>query len=599
MSNFNNKSNSYLLTAILLSLLFSATALARDILQLDTKQPIAKLDTINISPIRNFGVSANTPHYSSHGDTVYFGNTAIERSNGHENPSAVGALLGSAPQNTIANTTWGPEMRLTHTQDSIGGITQNPVGTVWRDTLIIAFSLHTNWSGCAPFLMKSCNGGDTWSQPWSITNPDTAQSATNRFINLYNGRLNTAGEVIWTDQFEYSNFYTKCSTNYGQSWSQPFFFFSIGQEFIGKYGGTAFKDTLITGFFHGEGHHARIVDSIKVAYSFNGGINWSGATNALYHENDNYLFWLRHSLGRVHLVFQDHSWNSGNTEIFYSQSDDWGVSWSDPVVVSDDSASIGQWPYLYATDDGRLIVSWYDYKYGSGGGGFTGDILYRLSGDNGDSWGPEMRLTYNQAATESRSFILGDHIGMVWEDHRTGFFSPELYFAESSDMGQTWGDEVRLTDAPGISDSPELLLSGMDLYLFWMDARDNPPFGNEIYFRKADVEVGIGGNNEELIPPGKVELSAYPSPFNSSTTIIYTIVDSGPLPIRINIDIYDIQGRKVRSLQDNREGAAERSIVWNGRGDSNHELTSGIYFARITQWGVECRPQKIKLILIK
>jgi hypothetical protein len=522
---------------------------------------------------------SQSPRFSADGDTAYIGQNAAIRTDGHEHPSTFGAMLGTAPQGTIANTNWGPEVRLTHTQDSTGGITQNPFGTVWQDTLFIAFDLHTSWSGGAPFLLKSSDAGETWSDPWSITNPDTAQDATNLFINLYNGRLNTAGVVVWTNQFDYSNIYTKCSADFGQSWSTPYFFFPRGQQFIGKYGGTSFKDSLITGFYYGQDSHSLTVDSISLTHSFNNGQSWSGATNAVYYRNDSYWFWLRYSQGKVHLVYQEHSWNSGNTEIFYSRSSDWGGSWSIPIVVSDDSAAIGQFPYLFATNDGRLIVSWYDYKYGSGGGGFTGDILYRLSTDNGDSWGPELRLTYNQAATESRSFILGNHIGMVWVDCRTGFFTPELYYAESSDMGQTWGEEERLTDAPGSSDQPDLLLAGNQLFLFWMDSRDDSMGGKEIYFRKADVEVGVDDNDAGLILPNKIELSAYPNPFNSRTILSINEKD------KAQILIFDITGRLVTSLN-----ADQGKAVWEAKGYS-----SGVYFARARGEN----SASIKLILLK
>jgi hypothetical protein len=44
--------------------------------------------------------------------------------------------------------------------------------------------------------------------------------------------------------------------------------------------------------------------------------------------------------------------------------------------------------------------------------------------------------------------------------------------------------------------------------------------------------------------------SSYPNPFNSQTTIVYYVADIGPIPAQINIDIYDILGRKVRTLVD-------------------------------------------------
>jgi flagellar hook assembly protein FlgD len=76
--------------------------------------------------------------------------------------------------------------------------------------------------------------------------------------------------------------------------------------------------------------------------------------------------------------------------------------------------------------------------------------------------------------------------------------------------------------------------------------------------------------------------SSYPNPFNCSTTIIYAVANLGPILAQINIDIYDIQGREVRTLLDDRKEVGRRSTIWNGKDDLGFEMTSGIYFAKIT-----------------
>jgi hypothetical protein len=513
------------------------------------------------------------PRLSPNGDTLYIGSKAIEKSNGHENFSTIGARLGTASPGTVTSTYWGPEIRLTNDSNSTS-IAQGPVATVEGDTLVTVFSLNAPW-GVAPYIMKSTDAGDNWTDPLCITNADTAQSAYNLFIHLYDGKLNTLGFSFNSQQHRNQNIYVKRSNDLGLNWNNPHFFFSFDQDFISRHTGAYSGDSTIAGFFHGSDHNQRLVDSIKVSCSFNNGQTWSTTTNAVYNQNDNYWFWLRYSLGRVHLVYQEFSWTSMNTEIFYARSDDWGQQWSDPIVVSDDSAAISQWPYLFATDDGRIIVSWFDYKYGSGGGGFTGDILYRLSPDNGESWGPEMRLTYDQSSTDSRSWIMGDHVGMLWEK---SWMQPDIYYAESSDMGQTWTPEENLTNSTGASDLEDLIIWDNNLYLFWTDARDDPPWGDDIYFRKASVSTGIDEHSGAAVLPQEVGISAYPNPFNSSITI--STNQDAP------IAIYDITGRRITTLH-----AENGKVVWDASGYS-----SGVYFARVV--GGEAS-KSIKLILLK
>jgi len=93
--------------------------------------------------------------------------------------------------------------------------------------------------------------------------------------------------------------------------------------------------------------------------------------------------------------------------------------------------------------------------------------------------------------------------------------------------------------------------------------------------------------------------TSYPNPFNSVTTIIYKVANMGPVPAQIDIDIYDILGRKVRNLIDERREVGIHRVIWDGRDDLGAELPSGVYFARIEQWGVSVGGKPRKLILMK
>jgi len=74
--------------------------------------------------------------------------------------------------------------------------------------------------------------------------------------------------------------------------------------------------------------------------------------------------------------------------------------------------------------------------------------------------------------------------------------------------------------------------------------------------------------------PNEFSLSPnYPNPFNSSTTIRYTIPSAGP----VMLSIYDILGRKVRSLLDIQQPAGEYQVTWEA-----DRFGSGVYFARLT-----------------
>jgi hypothetical protein len=64
--------------------------------------------------------------------------------------------------------------------------------------------------------------------------------------------------------------------------------------------------------------------------------------------------------------------------------------------------------------------------------------------------------------------------------------------------------------------------------------------------------------------------SAYPNPFNPSTTISYSIADDIN---NLNINIYDIQGRFIDQLHSGKQSKGEHQIIWNAS-----SFASGIYF---------------------
>lgn len=69
----------------------------------------------------------------------------------------------------------------------------------------------------------------------------------------------------------------------------------------------------------------------------------------------------------------------------------------------------------------------------------------------------------------------------------------------------------------------------------------------------------------------------YPNPFNPTTTIQYDIPRNG----EVNIAVYDIQGRLVRSLARLSQQAGSHTIVWDARNDGGANVSSGTYFCRI------------------
>ena len=85
--------------------------------------------------------------------------------------------------------------------------------------------------------------------------------------------------------------------------------------------------------------------------------------------------------------------------------------------------------------------------------------------------------------------------------------------------------------------------------------------------------------------------SAAPTPFNQETRIFYSLARTG----KTELVVYDVSGRKVRTLMD-REGSPGASWVkWDGRDDLGRKVPSGVYFYRL-QAGAFSDTKKMVLI---
>jgi parallel beta-helix repeat protein len=70
----------------------------------------------------------------------------------------------------------------------------------------------------------------------------------------------------------------------------------------------------------------------------------------------------------------------------------------------------------------------------------------------------------------------------------------------------------------------------------------------------------------------------FPNPFNPKTAIRYTVPSPGG---PVHLTVYDLRGRRVRTLVDEVKSGGEYLAVWRGRDDEGRELASGVYFYRM------------------
>ena len=75
-------------------------------------------------------------------------------------------------------------------------------------------------------------------------------------------------------------------------------------------------------------------------------------------------------------------------------------------------------------------------------------------------------------------------------------------------------------------------------------------------------------------PDGYSLSQNHPNPFNQSTKIEFSLWSSG----LVTVSIYDIMGRKVKTLASEHLSSGYKYVLWDGKNDSGKDVASGVYF---------------------
>lgn len=193
----------------------------------------------------------------------------------------------------------------------------------------------------------------------------------------------------------------------------------------------------------------------------------------------------------VHVVFRKTNSN-GNSQICYKKSTNNGDDWGNEVCLTPDSfSSIA--PQM-AVNGNNIHIIWRDNR--------TGDyqIYYKRSIDNGETWGNDILLTDNLKSRNPHFVAYGNNIHFIWTISYSVFDS-DIYYKRSLNNGETWSNDVKLTDTPSSeSDYPRLAVYKDNIHVIWTDDRDSIifPYLPDIYYKRSTDNGETWGSDTRL-----------------------------------------------------------------------------------------------------
>jgi hypothetical protein len=148
----------------------------------------------------------------------------------------------------------------------------------------------------------------------------------------------------------------------------------------------------------------------------------------------------------------------------------------------------------------------------------------------------------------------------------------------------------------GISDSLEIIDEVYDAGagFYRRTVRQTVASPHRPVFRIFELDDAFGVSSEaKIVLPTDYQLSAnYPNPFNPSTQFDFTL----PIDKVISVRVYDVAGRLVRTLIDNRRmSTGTHTAFWDGRTDAGVEAASGTYIYAL-EYGNFRQARKLTLL---
>jgi len=101
----------------------------------------------------------------------------------------------------------------------------------------------------------------------------------------------------------------------------------------------------------------------------------------------------------------------------------------------------------------------------------------------------------------------------------------------------------------------------------------------------------LGIDDEVGIPDVFALHQNYPNPFNPITTLRYDL----PEQATVNIIIYDMLGREIKTLVNTTQNAGFKSVIWNATNDYGKPVSAGVYLYKI-QAGEFVQTKKMVLL---
>lgn len=308
--------------------------------------------------------------------------------------------------------------------------------------------------------------------------------------------------------------------------------------------------------------------------------------------------------GTIYVVWQDTT-GSASTELFFAKSTNGGVTFTNPVNLSNTSAASTN-PAVAVDPTGMIAVVWQERVGGNN------EILFIRSLDGGATFSAPLNVSNTAGNSAAPDITLdgGGGVFTAWQE------ASEIFVVHSTDWGVTFSSGVNITNNSGKSLLPELAVEADGiLHAAWMD--NTPGNYDTLYSQSTDggqsflapvnvsnnesgslvaaIAVDMTGavyvawddsgvsNYEILVSRGEesgpaiLSLGATPDPFSPDGDAVAdttTVTASFTETLLWSLTITDSLGSLIRSFEGS---GTSFTVIWDGTDEAGTTVPDGIY----------------------
>ena len=213
--------------------------------------------------------------------------------------------------------------------------------------------------------------------------------------------------------------------------------------------------------------------------------------------------------------------------VHFIKSTDGGETWTTPLIINDDNSTTNwQWfGTMSVAPNGRIDVIWLDTR--DNPGSFLSSLYYSFSSDGGDTWSINQRLSDE--------------------------FDPHIGWPNQNKMGDYF----------------DMISTDEGAHLAWAGTFN----GEQDVFYSFITPENISSTNPIENEFGSLSQN-FPNPFSSQTAIPYSIKKSG----MVELKIYDVNGQLITSLVNQKMPIGNYTEIWGRKNKNGNKTLAGVYY---------------------